>query len=411
MKDFSNECGLLFSLMRIKQPLTGKSSGLDWGFLLKTLLDNGLCGLAWWRFRESEEPVPDKIEKILYQHYLVNQFTNILLLEEAERIFLTFKKAGIEVIPLKGIALLEHVYPLGARQLSDIDLLVDPTDAVSALKVFKEMGFIATDLFDFRKYHISLYKQKGTQFLPVDISWNFIRRWQDQSLPSISHLKERCMIKRIAKVNVRWLCLVDQINYIAGHVALHHDLNFPKGLTDICALLDCSAETDWHELEKSSREYGLLGAVIVIMGILNTRLGLPVGGNFPAQWQKMRSGMLRGLDGYFLENQWLCGAVAYSELKERHGGIKKNLAIFMLKQRLKDSLSQKVWGVITVAFPTAERIRKMYNPTNALMAFLCRVIHLPLFLIFSPIVIVFIYGFGLVYATGMRHKLKLYGSC
>lgn len=403
MKDYFEECQLLFRLMRMDQPLTGPKEDLNWEFLTQTLLDNGLGGYAWWRFRACGKRIPDGSERILYQDYQINQFRNMMLLEETGRILSRFNEVGIEVIPLKGIPLLEHVYPLGTRQLSDIDLLVDPDEAFNALRVLEEMGFKTKHPFSLQEHVIDMYKPRGAHWVPVDLSWKFLHRGRDGSLPSISNLKAKCTYRSVAGVNVRVLGLEIQITYIAGHVVLHHDLNFPKGMTDICALLACSAEPDWSELEKSSKAYDLFPAVAMVMGILNTRLGFPAGGNFPAQWRKMKNGMCRGFEVLLLENFWLCGAAAYSKLKAIHGGAELNLVRFLFKQRLKDSLRKRVWDFIAMAFPTAERIKKMYNPRNNFLTFICGVIHLPLFLILAPIGLIFAYGWGFIYAKWIRY--------
>jgi hypothetical protein len=406
MRDYFDECQLLFSLMRLDQPIIGPVEGLNWAFLTQTLLDNGLGGYAWWRFRECGKLIPDESERILYQDYLVNQFRNMMLLEETGCILSRFNEVGIEVIPLKGIPLLEHVFPLGARQLSDIDLLVDPDEASNALRVLEEMGFKSRHLFSLQEYVIDMYKQRGIHWVPVDLSWKLIRRGMERSLPSISSLKEKCTNKSVAGINVQVLDLEMQITYISGHVALHHDLNFPKGMTDICALLAYSVEPDWNDLENSSKAYDLFPVVAAVMGILNTRLGLPTGGNFPTQWRKMKRGMCRGFDVLLLDNFWLCGAAAYSKLKAIHGGAELNLVRFLFKQRLKDSLRKRMWSFITMAFPTAERIKKMYNPRYNFLTFICGVIHMPLFLIFAPIGLIFVYGCGFIYAKWILYTYE-----
>ncbi|MDD2805145.1 MAG: nucleotidyltransferase family protein [Elusimicrobiales bacterium] len=66
----------------------------------------------------------------------------ILLLGAFEEARAAAARAGIEVIPLKGIALLElGVYRLGERDLSDADLLLRPRDLPAFEGLLKELGY------------------------------------------------------------------------------------------------------------------------------------------------------------------------------------------------------------------------------------------------------------------------------
>ncbi len=67
---------------------------------------------------------------------------NLLLERQLGEVLRAFNNAGIPVILLKGLSLVESVYPhLGARSMADIDLLVRKDHRIRACKALEELGF------------------------------------------------------------------------------------------------------------------------------------------------------------------------------------------------------------------------------------------------------------------------------
>ena len=66
---------------------------------------------------------------------------NIILLERTADMLQHFADLGIRSIPYKGIAMLGAVYPLGLRDMSDVDILINRSDMPLAQKSLLEMGY------------------------------------------------------------------------------------------------------------------------------------------------------------------------------------------------------------------------------------------------------------------------------
>jgi hypothetical protein len=84
----------------------------------------------------------------------------------------------IQLVLLKGAALLETVYPHGTRVLNDFDILIDKCDYKSVVAAFVEAGFSkrlregATDASELETYHqIGLAMRLGEALLSVDLHW------------------------------------------------------------------------------------------------------------------------------------------------------------------------------------------------------------------------------------------------
>lgn len=89
--------------------------------------------------------LPPDVRQIMQQAYFATLAANTLALEEAAQLSGQLTAEGIDVVALKGVALLATVYPsLGARPLGDIDLWVRSEDAAQAESVLHLAGY--TDL-------------------------------------------------------------------------------------------------------------------------------------------------------------------------------------------------------------------------------------------------------------------------
>jgi len=69
-------------------------------------------------------------------------FRNVIFLQERDNLAVIFKKAGIPVMALKGIYLLENVYKdIGARPMSDIDIMIKKEDILNAHDALLKAGY------------------------------------------------------------------------------------------------------------------------------------------------------------------------------------------------------------------------------------------------------------------------------
>jgi|GEM_PF-4137957 len=104
---------------------------------------NGLSAL-FYRFLKRSGSVPAEILCRLKADYENNLTKQILWWEELGRIIEKFRSSGIRVVPLKGIVLMETLYPEpGMRPLEDIDILVRSSDMMRSAGLLCETGYTA----------------------------------------------------------------------------------------------------------------------------------------------------------------------------------------------------------------------------------------------------------------------------
>jgi len=74
---------------------------------------------------------------------------NMFMLHHAGIMLKALRERGLDVIALKGLYLIEAVYPnIGARTFDDLDLLLKRTDLPAALEVMRGLGYALSTWYD-----------------------------------------------------------------------------------------------------------------------------------------------------------------------------------------------------------------------------------------------------------------------
>lgn len=89
------------------------------------------------------EHVPSEVRSALAERYRYHYVRQMFFRKELKDILDALRAKSIDVILLKGAALVDEVYSgdLGVRPMSDLDLLVRPEQAATADKTLRDMGF------------------------------------------------------------------------------------------------------------------------------------------------------------------------------------------------------------------------------------------------------------------------------
>lgn len=123
------------------------SPRLSWGQLLEQAIEHKLlCVLADYLATTGlDTHAPRQMRRFLASTLRANQHKTYLYRREAGQVFRAFANAGIVAVALNGIALESGVYGgLGARQLSDIDILIAPDDMPHARVVLTQLAYSRT---------------------------------------------------------------------------------------------------------------------------------------------------------------------------------------------------------------------------------------------------------------------------
>ena len=227
----------------------------DWEYFIERSIDTLLAPVVYKRIRalsDLEVEVPAHVITKLHQTYSQIFVKNTFLFKSFHELLLEFEKRNIQVIPLKGIFLLENYYEdFGLRQISDLDLLVKVNQLEEALLYFINSGFememympakAATVSktpapYKFSKnglvidLHVNLtYVYDDCQF-EMDEVWNAVKRSEkiyfemnslDQLVYLFAHLIKHFDYRNCKLINFYDLCIVLKADQIVVADFLHH---------------------------------------------------------------------------------------------------------------------------------------------------------------------------------------------
>jgi len=117
-------------------------SALNWEALLESADHHGISPLLYWHLREqisqTTPPVPMQLLKARFEN---NAHRNLFLTGELLKVLNAFEEANIRVLAYKGPVQAALLYGnVALREMSDLDLLIEPTTFLAARKLLLGLG-------------------------------------------------------------------------------------------------------------------------------------------------------------------------------------------------------------------------------------------------------------------------------
>lgn len=120
------------------------SEEVDWGRHLDLCEAHGLEGVVYYVFRKLNltDSLPGEVIDYLAWKYYQIAARNLYLMDQLEGIVAAFEQAGLSLLPIQGISLVDTVYPApGTRPMNDMDLLVKREEWLAAKQILQRLGF------------------------------------------------------------------------------------------------------------------------------------------------------------------------------------------------------------------------------------------------------------------------------
>ena len=116
---------------------------LNWEVLLESADRHGISPLLYWHLREQiSQTAPSAPMELLRARFEKNAYRNLFLTGELLKVLDAFKDANIRVLAYKGPVQAALLYGnLALREISDLDLLIDPATFPAARKLVLGLGF------------------------------------------------------------------------------------------------------------------------------------------------------------------------------------------------------------------------------------------------------------------------------
>lgn len=262
---------------------------VDWGRFLKKARQEGVSPLVFSRLPKiiiNRDDIPRYVREKLKEDYYLNAARNTLIFEELGRVLEAFKKAGLQVIVLKGAALADIVYGnLALRPMYDVDLLVRKEDLYQIDNELKRFGYFSydgavDDIDPFSPAYLTslLYQNSSRNSLAIHIHWHFV----NSTIPNeyyIRNIKIEDIWQDAEKTDIAgvetWVMAPHHLLIHLSEHAFKHSLGRLSLFCDINEAINCYQERlDWDLLIKDSFKFGLNRMVYLALYFTSRFLGV-----------------------------------------------------------------------------------------------------------------------------------------
>ena len=233
----------------------------DWKGLVALAAAEGLGPALGFACRaDRAAPLPFTVRARLEQYLVDGTARYLLLSRELARLLERFEGERIPVIPLKGPALAEALYPDPAlRPGTDLDLLIRRETLERVDDLLLGLGYRRRP--DAHSFQFDLSFDRATLYeapsgIHVDLHWGLVSdprySWGERESLTVW---DRAVRVRVAGRNALGLGPEDLFLYLAVHLAVHHALTGLLWYYDLFLVLERRAGAlDWEVLvERASR--------------------------------------------------------------------------------------------------------------------------------------------------------------
>jgi hypothetical protein len=257
----------------IDRIIEAEKNNLDWDSFLKKARENGISAVVYSKLNKIKKDcphIPSFVFEELKKIYYLNATKNSLIFEELEKVLDTFRKAGIQVIVLKGAALAEKIYGnLALRPMTDIDLLAKKEDLFSLDDQMKILGYRPSDIsindIDFSSTYLTTldYRSLSPNSTSFHVHWHFV----NSTIPNESYINKikiediwRDAEKtKIADVETMVMAPHHLLIHLSEHaLRVTHSLSKFSFFCDIDEVVNSYKERlDWDQLVMGSLKFKL----------------------------------------------------------------------------------------------------------------------------------------------------------
>lgn len=244
--------------------------------LAKRAHEEGLSALLYYSIKNTglSDSLPPEFVSGLARHYYNNASFNLFAQEKLNEVLAAFETAGIDTIVLKGLSLMDTVYPnIAVRPITDIDLLIEESDFPRAKNKLNELGYACEEYCreDFYNgeiaidIHSSILNSVRVKSRHKTCEIDNAELWRDSGSIALSGRK------------VRVLSPEDQLISLCLHLFYHHGLKRLIWFVDICALLNAYENVfDWARFLDKCRRFRVKSPVYYCLIAAEIKIGIRV---------------------------------------------------------------------------------------------------------------------------------------
>ena len=267
------------------RPDSGEEAGgilsegpLDWKSFKRITGYHDSAVILYLVLRRYSGSVDPWFMRVLKNTYIQNTIRNKRFLGTFLQLFRASAARGIELVPIKGMALLSDIYgDHSARSMADIDLMVRKDDLAASEAVLQESGY-KKELMGFkeeywkeRQYHIAFHEKRPHRGSPlVELHWALDYKRKEPVLPDLwSRLREAA----IEGQKIRILSPEDRLFCLALHNRRYGKVLCLKNIIDLALLLKKYDSFDWDYVLKEAKRGKMMATVLFILSQVRACFG------------------------------------------------------------------------------------------------------------------------------------------
>jgi hypothetical protein len=282
----------------IFRPFGLQNKKINWLIFKDILVYHGLTPFAYHSFKEYISFLPEDLSQTLKATYYYSLAHLGRLQRKFLELHLAFTERNVLLLPIKGVALLDDLYPdYPVRSSSDIDILVKEEDLEKAAKILEDLGYqknlegLKESYWRKKQYHFVFQKKEPNGFSPiVELHWGLdYPRFRRHLLPEMFNRLRKGILQNN---QVQLLSVEDTFIALALH---QRRFGIALSLRDVCdmaTLLNKYASIfDWDYVLREARKAKIFSTIFFALTQVNLffRITIPEyvwkGLNLP-DWKK-----------------------------------------------------------------------------------------------------------------------------
>jgi Uncharacterised nucleotidyltransferase len=342
---------------------------VDWELLLDLVLREGTASLLDFHLRRLGllDKLPPLAARRLTEAANGVWAMNTVHEDRRGKATTALRRAGVETLTLKGMALAQTVYPgAGLRPMADIDVLVGPADRATALGVLRGLGYRtpgdAADRLATSRSFAELVRD-GTR---IDLHWHAARYLRFEGIVRVDHDGLWRRAQRLATPAGHGLALSseDLLLHLILHLTLGSDFARVLWYADIDAVVRRYAgEFDWDRFMVEAERWRIRALAGWTLGVVRRSFDTPLPTGL---LERLQRGRVRRA-----AVAWCIGASTPPSLGPPLRDVGVYLAQTLLMDRLVDVFRVLAWSF----FPSSTWLRFHYEIEARWQLLVYRAIH------------------------------------
>ena len=219
----------------------------DWDSLIGFAIRQGVAPLLAVRTRHLSIPVQfrERLEAI----YSANSIRNLRFAAEESRLCAAMASAGLRHWPLKGPGLSEKLYAdIGVRQISDLDLLIEPASLAQADALLAELGYRRNTQGDIASL------SRAQQLMYVCDARSSFTYYLDLHQGLLPYVRRDALAARVFAAGPGKMSGENQLLYLCANQVTHRFARL-RYLCDVTAFLEReAASVEWKGFVATARK-------------------------------------------------------------------------------------------------------------------------------------------------------------